>query len=162
MNTHRASIRVMLPLMLGSLLATACSPQQPDATSTTTPRPADTAEGAQAASSSRPAAGKAVVGRYVDPQSLQVTGIDTKFAATDRVFASLPLTGTTAGTAVGGRLLGADGVELAKRDLTLLGGESSVNFDFDIGTQLKLVPGQYKIEFLLMGEPAGSIDFSVE
>lgn len=160
MQSFPTQMSALLPVALVSLLAAACSQQQPDAVE---PAPQAAMPIPEDALPTAPklAAGTPVVGRYVDPQS-QVTGLDSKFAITDRVFASLPLTGTTAGTVVSGRLLDAQGTELADREIQLLGGESSVNFDFAVGTSIQLRPGQHKIEFMLMGQPAGSVEFAVE
>lgn len=149
-----------------ALLLAACTPstppQEPTATTGASAAPSEpmTQPDQPAATVSR--AGPPVLGRYVDPQSLQVTGIDSRFSASDHLFASIPFESAAANDAVVARLIDTTGTELARREIRLAGGEPRVNFDFQVPDQLKLTPGAYVVEFLISGQPVSRADFKVE
>lgn len=103
------------------------------------------------------------LGRYVDPATLLVTGVDESFTTSDRLFAAVNLQDASVGTTVAARLIDAKGNVLARRDAVTSGaGQTHVNFDFDVPSKLVLQPGEYSVDVAINESQVGNTGFRVK
>lgn len=157
----KSTLRGSMLVLSVSLLATSCSPQQ-------APASVDTAAtSANAASDSAPAATARIaevkVGRYVDPKTYAVEGVDTSFKANDKLFASVRVEGLTAPGNVSAKLTDDQGKVLMEQNHEVAAkGAMRANFSLTGALAAPLASGHYRVDVQLDGGKATSTDITVE